>query len=85
MTGAPVGAEVGLYYDSLRYVVEPGDLLVTGTGRTYLVRTVRIQRRGRHRGRRKHLRCIIVPAGTKTGGRVHPLRWYRRRRKGAGG
>lgn len=72
---APVGAVVGIYYDSST-PVDVGDAVVTRTGRTYLVLTNRIQARGKHAGR-QHLRCAVVderPPEVK----VHPLHWYRR-------
>jgi hypothetical protein len=75
---APLGAVVGIFYDA-RVDLEPGDAIVTGTGRTYLVMTARQQRRGRHVGR-WHLRCLIQPAPPE-GARVYTLRWYRRRRR----
>lgn len=65
MTTAPVGALVGLFYDGL---VARDEYLITPTGRTYLVVSARVQRRGTHRGRR-HLRCLVVaepPPGVRT-------------------
>lgn len=76
MTAAPPGAEVGIYYDAL-VTVEPGDAIVTATGRTYLVVVARRQARGKHR-RRWHLRCVVAEGGPPAGVKVHPLRWYRR-------
>ena len=70
---APVGAVVKIFYDGL---VSAGDALQTPTGRVYAVLSVRVQRRGKARGRR-HLRCMVareVPAEV----RVRPLHWYSR-------
>lgn len=82
MTGAAVGTEVYLYYDSPRDVREGDLIVVSSSGRTYLVRTVRVQQRGKHAGRRKHLRAVVVPTGTSpaAGAVAHPLHWYRRDR-----
>lgn len=71
---APVGAVVSIYYDG--HAVAPGDALVTTTGRTYVVASVRVQGRGRHVGR-QHLACLVAtepPADA----RVYKLHWYRR-------
>lgn len=74
---APEGAEVGIYYDGRP--LEPGDALVTPTGRTYLVTAVRRQTRGKHVGR-QHLRCVVAAAAPATA-RVVPLYWYKRGRR----
>lgn len=75
---APVGAEVGLYYDSPRPIGE-GDYLQTPTGRTYLILSVRVQARGQHAGRRKHLRAVVIDASDiDPAGTIHPLHWYKR-------
>lgn len=76
--GAPVGAVVGIYYDSPREV-RVDDAITTKTGRVYIVVSVRRQARGIHTGR-WHLRCLVareVPEGA----RVLPLRWYRRKKR----
>lgn len=73
---APPGALVRITYDS-RDQVEPGDAIVTTTGRTYVVATVRRQLRGRHRGR-WHLGCVVTDGGPPPDVVVHPLRWYKR-------
>ena len=74
---APVGAFVRIYYDGRP--LSPGDYLLTPTGRLYQVITVRVQQRGKHRGR-QHLRCLVdeTPIG---GRRVLPLHWYPRVRR----
>jgi hypothetical protein len=72
---APVGAVVGIFYDARREVLA-GDAIVTTTGRTYLVVSVRRQTRGAHAGR-WHIKAL-VQAAPPEGARVHPLRWYRR-------
>jgi hypothetical protein len=77
---AAIGKNVGLYYDSPRNV-EVGDYIATPTGRTYLVNWVRIQCKGIHVGR-QHIRGTVVdPADVAKGATVHPLRWYRRRKR----
>jgi hypothetical protein len=75
---APVGREVGIYYDGAR--LEPGDGLRTPTGRLYLVTAVRVQRRGGHIGR-QHLRAVVAEAPAPDGVRVLPIHWYRRQRR----
>jgi len=82
MPGAPIGSEVGLYYDSREYRVAEGDYIRTATGRTYLVISVRVAERGKHAGVRQHLRCIVVDFDhPQEGDRVYPLQWYRRGRR----
>jgi len=80
---APIGAEVGIYYDGR--AVSVGDALVTLTGRTYLVTSVRCQAKGAHHGR-QHLRCVVAEYPPPEGTRVLPLVWYKRggRRRGRG-
>lgn len=74
---APIGRDVGLYYDSPR-AVAAGDYLQTPTGRTYLVRAVRVQAKGIHVGR-KHIRAIVVDGATVAdSATVHPIYWYKR-------
>jgi hypothetical protein len=75
---APVGAVVGIFYDAPRAVAQ-GDVLVTRTGRTYLVVSARKQKRGTHVGR-WHLRCLVQSA-PPLGARIHPLHWYPRGRR----
>jgi len=75
-SAAAPGSIVGIYYDARREVA-PGDAIVTGTGRTYLVIQARRQTRGAHVGR-WHLRCAVADGPPPAGTRVHPLRWYRR-------
>lgn len=79
----PPGSEVGLYYDSRRHV-DVGDELETTAGRRYLVVKVRRQERGAHIGR-WHLRCIVLApdAARDPDSQVHPVHWYRRRRRPA--
>ncbi len=72
---APIGAEVGIHYDGR--VVYVGDALVTPTGRTYLVISVRYQAKGAHRGR-QHLRCLVAEYPPPQGAWVLPLIWYKR-------
>lgn len=74
---APPGAEVGLYVD-LAARVAPDEVIQTESGRRYLVIRVRVQERGRYRGR-QHLRAIVCDVDDVTGDRrVHRIRWYRR-------
>jgi hypothetical protein len=73
---APLGAVVRIFYDGRQ--VATGDALVTRTGRTYVVASVRIQHRGQYLGR-QHLACLIArepPAGAQ----IFPLYWYPRGR-----
>lgn len=78
MRAAPVGAIVKLYVDLVASVAV-GDAIRTESGRTYGVLAVRVQARGKHRGR-QHLVCAVVdeidPCTT-----VHLIRWYKRRRR----
>lgn len=77
MTAAPVGANVGLYFDGLASI-EEGDYIRTKSGRSYLVESVRVQQRGIHVGR-QHLRCIVVnPEDVAPDATVHRMWWYRR-------
>lgn len=89
---APIGATVKLYVDLVAEVI-PGDIIETGTGRRYGVLTVRLQERGKHRGR-QHLGCVVVERdaepnirATQNGdgidfepGTIHRIRWYVRGR-----
>lgn len=74
-----IASEVGLYYDSPQEV-GVGDYLQTPTGRTYFARTVRVQSRGEHIGR-KHIRAIVIDRREiEPDGIVHPIHWYKRGR-----
>lgn len=75
---APIGSVVKLTYDSPR-AVSPGDVLKTLAGRMYLICETRRQVKGLHVGR-WHLQAIIVDE-VPEGAHVHPIYWYRRRRK----
>ena len=79
---APVGSVVRITYDSDWYPVCPGDALVSGTGRVYVVDRARQQLTGKHAGR-WHLACVVAEA-VPEGARVHVLRWYPRLRDRAG-
>lgn len=73
---APLGAEVGLYFDGWTPLEPYLHALVTPSGRVYLVVAVRVQQKGKHRGR-QHLRCVVsdvVPEGAQE----VPLHWYAR-------
>lgn len=80
MRPAPIGSEVGLYFDSPTRVMV-GDFIRTQSGRTYHLTSVRIQERGKHIGR-QHLRAIVVEPGVIDPATdvVHPLYWYSRSR-----
>jgi hypothetical protein len=77
---APVGTEVGIYVDC-RDQVDVDDLIVTTSGRTYLVVGVRVQQKGKNAGR-QHLRAVVLD---ETDARAlgasrtrHIIRWYER-------
>ncbi|WP_028474066.1 hypothetical protein [Nocardioides alkalitolerans] len=74
------GESAALYVDMVRSV-EPGDYIVTGTGRTYLVDAVRVQERGKHVGR-QHLTTVVMEPGhePEADATVHRISWYRRPR-----
>lgn len=74
---APLGAIVGIYWDGLA-ALQPGDHLRTPSGRQYQVVSVRVQKRGKHRGR-QHLRCMVADRDLKPGN-TYRLRWYARGR-----
>lgn len=77
MTKAAVGDVVSIYYDGRE--VQTAEVLQTSTGRTYLIVSKRVQRRGAHVGR-QHLRCLIVEAEEVKAKelKIHPLHWYKR-------
>jgi len=84
---APAGTEVGLYVD-MAARVDLGDVIETRSGRRYLVRSVRVQERGKHAGR-QHLRAVVLEPDDRAivglaAPRVHRIRWYRRDRASAG-
>jgi hypothetical protein len=82
---APAGTEVGLYVDLVARV-QVGHVIRTGTGRRYVIDSVRVQERGEHKGR-QHLRVVVlakdaeVPPGTT----VHQIYWYSRGKRGRRG
>jgi hypothetical protein len=76
VTGAPPGAEVGLYVDAVRQL-EAGDLVLTETGRAYRVVAVRVQQRGKRTGR-QHLRVVVLAEPPADEVPALTLRWYRR-------
>lgn len=75
---APAGAVVGIYVD-LVASVQVGHVIQTQTGRRYGVVSVRVQERGKHRGR-QHLRCVVLAPDdvVDPGQWVHEIRWYKR-------
>lgn len=75
---APIGAVVGLYIDTTARVLVD-QYIRTQTGRTYQVVSVRTQQKGKHAGRRQHLRVLVVPDTTpQPDDTVITIRWYRR-------
>jgi len=70
---------VGIYVDLVARV-EVGRVIQTQTGRRYGVASVRVQLRGKHRGR-QHLRCVVLADDDVTCGMVHEIRWYKRWRR----
>lgn len=77
---APAGAVVGLYVDTKTMTLEPGDVVRTGTGRSYEVLEARVQQRGKWAGIRQHLRVLVLPDGYRLapGQRMLRIWWYRR-------
>lgn len=75
-----IGDTCYLYIDAAMSL-EKGDYVVTPTGRTYEVLTVRVQQRGKHAGR-QHLNVIVLdPAAPKDpDAYVLHLHWYSRNR-----
>lgn len=82
---APVGAEVGFYYDCV-VQVEPGDCIRTQRGRLYGVTSVRVQSKGKHKGR-QHLRAVVLADShaealhVKIEARLFTLYWHPRKRR----
>lgn len=78
---APPGSIVSLYVD-LAAPVELDDLIETQTGRRYRVLAVRVQERGKHRGR-QHLRVLVLHRDDQAPpeSRTHRIRWYKRARR----
>lgn len=78
---APLGAEVGIAYDTDTPVCV-GDFLVTSTGRTYLITKVRLQQRGQKAGITHHLRCMVVQqSDIEPGDTVYGIQWHGRYKK----
>ncbi len=74
---APIGAVVKLYVDA-RWPLEPHHILTTPTGRAYVILTVRVQMRGKHRGR-QHLQALVAElASLPPDAPRFLLRWYKR-------
>lgn len=79
MTAAPVGAVVKLYVDA-PWPLEPGCVLTTPTKRAYLVIAVRMQTKGKRRGR-QHLQAVVAdPQDLPLGAPTFGMRWYKRGR-----
>lgn len=81
---APPGAIVAIYYDGT--TLAAGDWLRSPSGRTYAVMVIRVQQRGKHRGR-QHLRCVVLEhdADAPEGTVVRPIHWYARSKHREGG
>ena len=78
MGKAAPGDVVGIAYDADPGVeLQPGDGLITRTGRTYVILEARQQLRGIHTGR-WHLRCAVADEAPQVGAVVHPLVWHHR-------
>jgi hypothetical protein len=77
MPKAP-GEPAYLYYDGF-VLVEEGDYIRTPTGRTYLIRHVRVQARGKHKGR-QHLQTTVMAPDhvTEPDAVIHAIAWYPR-------
>lgn len=70
MAGAPPGSFVKITYDG--DALHEGDALVTPSGRSYGVVSVRVQTRGKHAGR-QHCRLLVLDERPTE--RVFPLVW----------
>ena len=77
----PVGSLVRLTYDGPP--LREGDYLRTHTtGRLYLAMRVRVQEKGKHRGR-QHISAIVVDRNhvVEPDARVRPIHWHPRGRQ----
>lgn len=83
MRRAPAGAVVSFYVDLVDQVGE-ADIIETESGRRYAVLAVRVQQRGKHRGR-QHLKCVVLASDAPyiPGQIFHRIRWYARGRRAA--
>lgn len=72
------GEPASLYWDGWDRA-EPGDYIRTKTGRTYLIERVRIQERGKHKGR-QHLSTIVMEPDhqPEPDAKIHMIYWYAR-------
>lgn len=79
MMAAPAGALVKLYVDS-RHRLDIGHVVITHSGRRYLVQSTRVQERGKWAGIRQHFTAIVLGRDEPTpdGAPVLEIRWYRR-------
>ncbi len=79
MTARPAGSLVRLYYDSPRRVTAGDYLRTATTGRLYLVHRVRVQDRGKHKGRQHIVGIVMRPDHeVEADARVLPIQWYPR-------
>lgn len=78
---APIGAVVGLTYDT-RSLVSVGDVIETATtGRTYLIVECR-RSTGSRSATRWVMRCLVIaPEDAPTDVPRHVLQWYTRNRR----
>lgn len=75
---APAGALVKLYVDS-RIQLDVGHVVMTQTGRRYIVQTHRVQARGKWAGIRQHITAIVMADDEPTPlVPILEIRWYRR-------
>lgn len=79
MMTAPAGALVKLYVDS-RHRLDVGHVVITQSGRRYLVQSSRVQARGKWAGIRQHFTAIVLAADEPTpdDAPILEIRWYRR-------
>ncbi len=80
MPGKPIGSNVYLYLDCFEDL-DIGDLVVTGTLRTYRITSVRVQTRGMRIGR-QHVRADVVDhdeaMAEREDEKVVEIAWYKR-------
>ncbi len=77
----PIGDTCSLYVDAAQ-PLEKGDYIITKTGRTYEVLTVRVQEKGKYEGR-QHLNVLVLDpeAPRDPDAYTLSLHWYSRSKK----